>query len=88
MPALYPGYKPKDFIDKPADYGRKKADDYTLHHYHQVSDEVNPNWDLSGAVQDVQLLFEVGYQVANDDKFPEWKPESEFKGKRDVMLKK
>ena len=87
VPSLYTGGG-KDFIGKPADFGQQKKDDYTAHHYHQVSDEVNPNWDLSGAVQDVQLLFEVGYQVANDDKFPEWKPESEFKGKRDVMLKK
>src|SRR5438445_524641 len=87
VPALYTGGG-KDFIGKPADFVQQKKDDYTAHHYHQVSDEVNPNWDLSGAVQDVQLLFEVGYQVANGDKFPEWKPESEFKEKRDVMLKK
>jgi hypothetical protein len=39
-------------------------------------------------VQDVQLLFEVGYQVANGDKFPEWKAGSEFKAKRDAILKK
>src|SRR6266436_1341084 len=87
VPSLYTGGG-KDFIGKPADFGQQKKDDYTAHHYHQVSDEVNPNWDLSGAVQDVQLLFEVGYQVANGDKFPEWKPESEFKEKRDAMLKK
>ena len=78
----------KDFIGKPANFGQQKRDDYIAHHYHQVSDEVNPNWDLSGAVQDIQLLFEVGYQVANGDKFPAWKPESEFKGKRDEMLKR
>jgi hypothetical protein len=53
-----------------------------------VSDEVNPNWDLSGAVQDLQLLFEVGYEVANGDSFPECKPGSEFKAKRDEMLRK
>jgi Zn-dependent M28 family amino/carboxypeptidase len=87
VPSLYTGGG-KDFIGKPADFGQQKKDDYTAHHYHQVSDEVNPNWDLAGAVQDIQLLFEVGYQVANGDKFPEWKPESEFKGKRDAMLKK
>jgi len=87
VPSLYTGGG-KDFIGKPADFGQQKKDDYTAHHYHQVSDEVNPNWDLSGAVQDVQLLFEVGYQVANGDKFPEWKAESEFKSKRDAMLKK
>lgn len=87
VPSLYTGGG-KDFIGKPPDFGQQKKDDYTAHHYHQVSDEVNLNWDLSGAVQDVQLLFEVGYQVANGDKFPEWKPKSEFKGKRDAMLKK
>jgi len=87
VPALYTGGG-KDFIGKPANFGQQKKDDYVAHHYHQVSDEVNPEWDLSGAVQDVQLLFEVGYQVANGDKFPEWKPGAEFKAKRDEMLKK
>jgi len=87
VPSLYTGGG-KDFIGKPPDFGQQKKDDYTAHHYHQVSDEVNLNWDLSGAVQDVQLLFEVGYQVANGDKFPEWKPESEFKRKRDATSKK
>jgi Zn-dependent M28 family amino/carboxypeptidase len=86
VPSLYTGGG-KDFIGKPADFGQQKKDDYTAHHYHQVSDEIDPNWDLSGAVQDVQLLFEVGYQVANGDKFPEWKPGTEFKAKRDAMLK-
>ncbi|MBO0694870.1 MAG: M28 family peptidase [Verrucomicrobia bacterium] len=87
VPSLYTGGG-KDFIGKPADFGQQKRDDYTAHHYHQVSDEVDPNWDLSGAVQDVQLLFEVGYQVANGDKFPEWRPDSEFKAKREAMLRK
>src|SRR6266403_2276851 len=86
VPALYTDGG-KDFIGKPADFGQQKKDDYTAHHYHQVSDEVNPEWDLSGAVQDIDLLFEVGYQVANADKFPEWKPGTEFKPKRDAMLK-
>ena len=87
VPSLYTGGG-KDFIGKPPEFGQQKKDDYTAHHYHQVSDEVDPTWDLSGAVQDVQLLFEVGYEVANGDKFPEWKAGSEFKAKRDAMLKK
>ena len=87
VPSLYTGGG-KDFIGKPADFGQQKKDDYTAHHYHQVSDEVDPNWDLAGAVQDIDLLFEVGYQVANGDKFPEWKPGTEFKPKRDEMIKK
>jgi hypothetical protein len=87
VPSLYTGGG-KDFIGKPADFGQQKKDDYTAHRYHQVSDEVDPNWDLLGAVQDIDLLFEVGYQVANGDKAPEWKPGTEFKTKRDEMMKK
>jgi len=86
VPSLYPGSKPKNFIGQSADYGQKKSDDYTLHHYHQVSDEVNPRWDFAGAVQDVQLLFEVGYQVAFGDSIPTWLTGSEFKAKRDQMM--
>jgi Zn-dependent M28 family amino/carboxypeptidase len=86
VPSLYPGSKPKDFIGQPADYGKKVSDDYTSHHYHQVSDEVNPSWDLSGAVQDDQLLFEVGYEVAFGDTIPTWLPGSQFKAKRDEMM--
>ena len=52
-----------------------------------MSDEVDPTWDLAGAAEDAQLLFEIGYQVANGDKFPTW-PSSEFKAKRDAMLEK
>jgi Zn-dependent M28 family amino/carboxypeptidase len=87
VPSLYTGGG-TNFVGKPPQFGQQKKDDYTAHHYHQVSDEVDPNWDLSGAVQDIQLLFEVGYQVANGDKFPEWRPESEFKAKRESMLRK
>ena len=77
-----------EIIGKPTEYGKQKRDEFVAKHYHQPSDEVDPNWDLSGAVQDIQLLFEVCYQVANGDKFPEWKAGSEFKSKRDTMLKK
>ena len=50
-------------IGKPAEFGQQKKDDYTAHHYHQVSDEVNPEWDLSGAAQDMQFLSsEVGFR--------------------------
>ena len=77
-----------EIIGKPPEYGKQKRDEFVAKHYHQPSDEVDPTWDLSGAVQDVQLLFEVGYQVANAENFPEWKPGSEFKAKRNAMLKK
>jgi Zn-dependent M28 family amino/carboxypeptidase len=87
LPSLYTGAG-KDVIGKPAEFGQQKKDEFVAKHYHQPSDEVNPAWDLSGGAEDVQLLFEVGYQVANGDKYPEWKPGTEFKAKRDEMMKK
>jgi hypothetical protein len=48
---------------------------------------VKPDWDLSGAVEDTQLLFVVGQRVASADKYPEWKPGTEFKAKRDAMMR-
>jgi hypothetical protein len=47
---------------------------------------MNPAWDLAGAVQDTQLLFEVGFEVANGDTYPTWKTGSEFKAARDEMM--
>jgi Zn-dependent M28 family amino/carboxypeptidase len=87
VPSLYPGVG-KDVIGKPPGFGMEKRNEYIAKHYHQPSDEVDPAWDLSGAAEDAVLLFEVGYQVANGDNYPEWKPGTEFKAKRDEMLKK
>jgi len=87
LPSLYTGAG-RDVIGKEPGFGQQKKDEYVAQHYHQVSDEVNPAWDLSGAAEDLKLLFEVGYQVANGEKFPGWKPGTEFKAKRDEMLKK
>jgi hypothetical protein len=86
VPALYTD-SGKDFIGKPQEYGMKKRDEYTANDYHKVSDEVKPDWDLSGAVEDLQLLFETGYKVVQADKWPEWKQGTEFKAKREAMLK-
>jgi len=86
VPSLYIGDK-EHLVARTPD-APLRADEFDLHDYHQVSDEVKPDWDLSGAVQDAQLLFVVGDEVANGTKFPEWKPGNEFKPKRDAMMRK
>ena len=88
VPALYTESGVEARTPKPADYLRKKLDDYEAHDYHAPSDEVKPDWDLTGTAEDAQLVFAVGYRVANADRFPDWKPGNEFKAKRDAMLKK
>src|SRR5262249_54591802 len=86
VPAIDPD-EGTEFIGKSEGYGQRKRDEYTSRDYHKVSDEVKPDWDLSGAIEDAQLLFQVGYRVANLEKFPEWKPGTEFKAVREEMLK-
>jgi Zn-dependent M28 family amino/carboxypeptidase len=76
-----------DYIGKPVGWGQKKRDEYTEKDYHKPSDEVKPDWDLSGAVEDLRLFFEVGYRVAQGVVYPEWKAGTEFKAKREAMLR-
>jgi Zn-dependent M28 family amino/carboxypeptidase len=76
-----------DFIGKPAGWGLAKRQDYTANHYHKPSDVIQPDWNLSGGVQDAQLYFLVGYKVANAPKMPSWKPGAEFKAIREASLK-
>ena len=85
LPSLYTG-RGRNFPDRPG-FGEQKMEEFVAKHYHQPSDEVDPGWDLSGAAQDVQLMFEVGCEVANGAKWPEWKPGNEFRARREAMLK-
>jgi Zn-dependent M28 family amino/carboxypeptidase len=82
VPALYL-QTGMQFIGKPDGFGRKKLDDYTANDYHKVSDEIKPDWDLSGAAEDAGLLFEIGWRIANRDTLPEWKKGSEFRKLRE-----
>jgi hypothetical protein len=62
-----------DFVGKPADYGDQKRQEYISNDYHKPSDQVKPDWDLTGAVEDLQVLLEVGYQVAQTPARPAWR---------------
>ena len=75
-----------EYLGKAADFGMKQRERYVSDDYHKPSDEIKPDWDLSGAVEDLQLLATVGYWVANGDKYPEWRPKSEFRAIRDRQL--
>jgi Zn-dependent M28 family amino/carboxypeptidase len=65
-----------DYLGKPAGYGVEKRSEYIRHDYHQPSDVVKPDWDLSGSLEDLDILFEVGYEVAQSDSRPTWKPDA------------
>jgi Zn-dependent M28 family amino/carboxypeptidase len=63
-----------DYVGKAPDFGVKTRAQYIAHDYHQPSDVIKPGWDLSGAVEDLQVLYQVGYRVAQADGRPAWKP--------------
>ena len=74
------------FIGKDSTYGKTKRDEYTSKDYHQPSDEVKPDWDLTGAVDDMRALFQVGWRVAGAESWPRWSDGTEFKARRDSSL--
>jgi hypothetical protein len=49
---------------------------------------VRADWDFSGAIEDVQLLFLVGREIAQGSAYPKWKAGAEFKAKREEMMRK
>ena len=76
-----------DIVGRPAGYGKQRREEYIASDYHKPSDEIKPWWDLVGAVTDAQLLLELGWQVADSEVWPEWKTGSEFRARRNAMLK-
>jgi Zn-dependent M28 family amino/carboxypeptidase len=68
-----------NYIGKPVDFGVKKIEEYVSQDYHKPSDNVRSDWDLSGAVEDLGLLFQVGWTIAQGSHVPALKPESEFR---------
>lgn len=82
IPALYASGSFEGF-NQSKDEIKKIKDDYRINIYHQPSDEYNPNTtELSGVQFDSQLLYNVGFKLANEDYFPKWYSGSEFKSAR------
>ncbi|MEJ2051892.1 MAG: peptidase M28, partial [Calditrichota bacterium] len=64
-----------------------QMDEWVEQHYHKPSDEYDPDtWDLSGAVQDLRLLFRVGYRLSTEKTFPNWREGTEFRALRDEQM--
>jgi Zn-dependent M28 family amino/carboxypeptidase len=72
-----------DLVEGGRAAGQKWVDDYTGHCYHQPCDAYGPEWNLDGAVQDIGLMLDIGRDLANSSRWPEWKNGSEFKALRE-----
>lgn len=71
-----------EVVGKPAGWGKQQLDEWVEKIYHQPSDEYSADWDLSGALEDTRLLYEVGRRIANQAHMPAWTAGDEFEAAR------
>ena len=78
IPALYAksGTTPADEATKVL---RAKLNERLGECYHNLCDEYNDAWDMSGAVEDIQAFYAIGYQLSKENVWPQWSKTSEFK---------
>ena len=66
------------------EWAKQQVDEYWETAYHKPSDEFDEETaDLLGNVEDAQLYFKIGWQLANESQFPEWSENSEFRAIRE-----
>jgi len=71
-----------DVIGKGKEWGKTTHETWTNTNYHQPSDEMKPDWNFEGALEDLQLNFYLGYAVANEQELPRWNKGDEFEAAR------
>jgi Zn-dependent M28 family amino/carboxypeptidase len=76
-----------DYVGRPPGWGKEVNEAWTEKHYHQPSDEYRDDWDLSGMVEDVQLIFFLAVKVADAPQMPHWRKGDEFEAVRSRALR-
>ncbi|MCW1717363.1 M28 family metallopeptidase [Pseudoalteromonas sp. A3] len=80
IPAMYAGGGTVAADEDTANY-RKRMSLVLRGCYHQPCDRYRDEWDLSGAVQDLQLFYKVGFDISEQAQWPVWYENSEFQRK-------
>jgi Zn-dependent M28 family amino/carboxypeptidase len=70
------------FIDRPENWGREQREKWESTHYHQPSDALEATWDLSGAVEDVKLIYQLVLKLGDAPSMPTWVRGDEFEAAR------
>ena len=63
--------------------GNQWIADYVGNCYHKPCDAWSADWDLTGAVQDIELFHQLILELGNAKRWPAWKQGSEFKALRE-----
>jgi Zn-dependent M28 family amino/carboxypeptidase len=60
-------------------WGKAQIEDYFARRFRQPSDQYAADWDVGGAVTDLNLDYQLGIRIASSRRFPRWYPNSEFR---------
>jgi Zn-dependent M28 family amino/carboxypeptidase len=81
VPGVYLG-SGTDFVGRPTGWGRDQLEHYERTNYHQPSDQIQPDWNFDGMIENAQLGLAIGVRVGNADALPGWVPGDEFEAAR------
>lgn len=70
--------EPTQFTGPNAAELKKKQEEYNGKDYHQPSDEYDPSWDFSGGVNDMRVLAQLGWRIANQPDLPTYNEGDQF----------
>ncbi len=84
IPALY-AKGGVDHREHGREYGEAWALDYRDNRYHKPGDVYDSDWDLTGVIEDFELLYKVGRHIADGDEWPNWYEGNEFRAIRDAQ---
>jgi Zn-dependent M28 family amino/carboxypeptidase len=73
----------EDMVKGGVEAGKEWLADFVKNRYHQTTDRWSADWDTSGQIADLHLLFDLGRDLANSHRWPGWSQDSEFKAIRD-----
>jgi hypothetical protein len=69
---------PAERIGPNAEAAKALKKEYDDKRYHQPADEVLPNWDYTGAVNDMRFLAELGWRIASASEMPRYRDTEQF----------
>ena len=82
VPALYIK-EGADLMDGGVERSEAIDREFTATKYHKPGDEYSPTWDVTGSMEDLELLYQMGLQQANSAAWPQWYEGSEFRAIRE-----
>ena len=81
VPALMP-WTGVDFVEGGEAVGRPYYQAQMRAYYHGLEDEWRADYDFTAAIQNLDILYELGRDLANSDEWPQWRDDAEFRATR------